>query len=322
MNTDDLDDHPDLQDLRLSRKDERKAMAEARRRQRQALAMPAEPSFLRRNRALLVVLGVLAALIAASVVLSDRARSGASETAPPAVHTFTAEAPAVDLSQPFAGTPAASWADGAAGIAPPAAAPVGTYSAEQVSAGYARVRQLLVSARLDPAVLEGHDFERVLTQLAPAARTQVDMSRPSTEAYVTATRVADGFHLLPVPPKVTGSMSATVSQEGALLVHTNYLFAYAFDPAGQPRITDPMRMIAVDRFESDYTITDTRWTQEDQGIWQTSVKAYSYSVACGALKRGELAPSYSEPLPPGTPAADEKQAFNPTAPIPTTSNCP
>lgn len=280
--------------------------------------MPAAPSFLRRNRTVLVVVGVLAALVAASVALVDRARPDA---APTVRNTLVAESPSVDLAHPFTGTPAADWADGVAGIAPPAAAPVGSYGADQVAAGFERVRQLLVTERLDPAVLTGHDFGRVLTLLAPRARSEVDLSTPSQNAYLTATRVADGFTLLPVPPKVTGTMSAEQAPDGALVVHTNYVFAYAFAPEDPDEITNPMEIVTVDRFETDYTITDERWTPEDQGVWLTSIQGFGYAMACDAYERGELAPGYSEPPKPGADTMDSTRAFDPDVPIPTTSNC-
>jgi hypothetical protein len=282
--------------------------------------MPAEPSFPRRHRTALISVGVVAALVVAVVVLRNRAHHGATGSSPSTTNTVMNESVGVDLSQPFLATPAAGWADGAAGIVTLAPAPVGSYTAEQVAAGYGRVRQLLVTERLDPAVLKGHDFERVLTLLAPAARAQVDMSRPSQNAYLTATRIADGFDLLPVEPKVTGTMSAAQAPDGALLIHTNYLFAYAFVPDDPAEITDPMQIVTVDRFEADYTITDDRWVAADRGVWMTTVRGFGYAVACTAYKRGELAPGFSEPRT-GVQADDKKQAFDPNRPIPTTSNC-
>jgi hypothetical protein len=317
-----IDEHPDLQNLRLSGREQRKARAEARRRQRQALGMAPEPSFGQKYRTRLVVIGVLGVIVVFGLLAVDRARPGVTTTSPSTTGTVMAQAPGVDLSQPFLNTPAAGWADGAAGIVPPAPAPAGTYTAEQVGAGYERVRQLLVTARLEPAVLEGHDFERVLSMLAPTARTQFDMSHPSEQAYSIATRIADGFHLLPVAPKVTGSMSAAEDKDGALRIHTNYVFAYAFTPADPDKITDPMDIVTVDRFEADYTITDGRWAAADQGVWSTEVHYFGYSIACEAYERGELAPSYSERAPTTGEPVDRTRAFDPKSPLPTKSTCP
>lgn len=328
MNTDGLDDHPDLRELRLSKREQRKAQAEARRRQRQAFGLPPEPTFLRRHRTTVVAVGVLAALVVAGVLYVDRARKpGVTETAPSTTNTVMNPDVAVNLSQPFVGTPAADWADGAAGIVPPAAAPVGSYTAEQVAAAYERVRQVLVAARLDRAVIEGHDYEPYLALLAPTARATLDLSHPSAQNYLRATRIADGFKLLPVDPKVSGTMWAEEAPDGALLVRTNYVFAYAFAPADPETVLRPMEIVAVDRFEADYAVTDTRWQTPDQGVWPGAATGFSYSIACEAHKNGELAPNQSErtltdetPTPPHD--LDETKAFDPKSPIPTTATCP
>jgi hypothetical protein len=332
VDTDGLNDHPDLQNLRqVSKRERRKLQAEARRRQRQAFGMPPEPSFLRRHRTVVMAAAAIAALVAAGVVAMNNARPGlinaaplTTGTAPATTGTAQEDRPGVDLAQPFLNTPAAGWADGEAGIVAPAAAPVGSYTAEEVAAGYERVRQVVVMARLDRAVIEDHDYARYLALLAPSARTTTDMSKPSPEAAALATRIADGHDLLPVSPKVTGSMWAEEDADGALLVHTNYVIAYAFAPTDPEKIQDTMDIVVVDRTDADYTITNEDWEPEDQGVWPGDVTGHTYAMACDAHKRGELAPSYSDPAfttENGEPY-DEKDAFDPKSPISTTTTCP
>jgi len=246
-----------------------------------------------------------------------------TETAPSTTGTVMAQEPGVDLSQPFLDTPAAGWPDGEAGIVVPAATRVGSYSADAVAAGYQRVRQVLITARLDRAVLVGHDVQRYLALLAPDAAAQVgpDLTQPSPDGHYWATRIADGFHLLPVQPKVLGSMWAEQDPDGALLIHTNYVFAYAFDP-GDADVVDAMDIVTVDREDADYTITNGDWAASAQGVWPGAVSAYGYSIACDAYERGELAPAYSERRPGGLGSGlDEKQAFDPKAPMPTADTC-
>jgi hypothetical protein len=322
VNTDGFDDHPDLRNLQLSKREQRKAQAEARRRQRQAFGLQAEPSFLRRHRTAVVAVVVLAAVVAAGAVFVNNARPGVTETSPSTTGTVPEKQPGVDLSQPFLNTPAAGWADGEAGIVAPAAAPVGSYPAEQVAAGYERVRQVLVTARLDRSVIEGDDHNRYLTLLAPAARP--DLSKPSEDTAAYVTRIADGFTLLPVPPKVTGSMWAEEDADGALLVHTNFVIAYAFAPTDPDEIQGPMDIVVVDRTDADYIITDDRWEQPDRGIWPGDVRGHTYSMACAAFNRGELAPSYSEQIvttETDEEPYDENTAFDPKSPISTASTC-
>lgn len=321
MNTDSLDDHPDLQDLRLSRREQREAQAEARRRRRRAVGRSPRPPFVRGHRRTVLAVGSVAALVVVGALVVDGARPGVTETSPSITGTAVAEGPGVDLSQPFLGTPAAGWADGESGITPPAAAAAGRYTADEVAAAYERVRRLLVTARLDPAVLENHDFGRFLALLAPNARTGMDLSRPSQEAFTMASRIADGFDLLPVPPKVVGDMSAEEGADGVLVIHTNYVFAYAFAPTDPDEIQDSMELVAVTRFEADYTVVDANWPEADRGVWVTEVHGFGYSIACEAFRRGELAPSYSEPVPTDAEPLNKTTAFDPNAEWPTSPTC-
>jgi hypothetical protein len=82
VNIDDMDDHPDLRELRLSKKDERAARAEWRRTRRQAAGASREPSFLRRHRTAIVSVAVLVLLVLAVIVLADRNRTGGPGTYP------------------------------------------------------------------------------------------------------------------------------------------------------------------------------------------------------------------------------------------------
>ncbi|OLF19181.1 hypothetical protein [Actinophytocola xanthii] len=311
MHEDSLDDHPDLQRLRLSRKDQRRALAEARRTRRQARASSSGPSFARRHRTVLVSVVVLAAVVAVGALVVDQGRAQAG----------------VDLARPFAGTPAADWSDGAAGIVPPEAAPVGPHPAAAVTDAYRRVRQVLVASRLDRAVLEGHDHARYLALLAPAARPQVgeELATPSEEAYTRVTRIADGFRLLSAQPKVRGEMSATPAADGTLLVRTNYVFVYAFEPADPDAVVRSEDILTVDRFEAEFRVAaGERWTPESRGVWPHSVRGFTYAAACDAFDRGELAPPYSDAdrADPRQRAEDPATYFDPQVPIPTTSNCP
>jgi hypothetical protein len=61
-------------------------------------------------------------------------------------------APPVD---PFIGTPANGWADGAAGIIVPAARAHGPYTTAQVRSAYETTRKLLIAGNLDWPTLRG-----------------------------------------------------------------------------------------------------------------------------------------------------------------------
>ncbi|WP_223837828.1 hypothetical protein [Streptomyces venezuelae] len=75
------------------------------------------------------------------------------------------------LKEPFRGSPAAQWADGAAGIELPEAKAVGGLTKEQVADAVSRTKALLVAANLDPRTLRGERPEAALKLLEPRQPT-------------------------------------------------------------------------------------------------------------------------------------------------------
>ncbi|MFI1226596.1 MULTISPECIES: hypothetical protein [unclassified Streptomyces] len=69
--------------------------------------------------------------------------------------------------RPFAGSPAARWGDGAAGIHLPAAQATGWMSKAEVDKALDRTRDFLVASSLDPAVLRGERPEKALALINP-----------------------------------------------------------------------------------------------------------------------------------------------------------
>jgi hypothetical protein len=146
-------------------------------------------------------------------------------------------------SDPFAGTPADGWADGLAGIVPPPARPVGSFTAAQVAAAYATTRKLLIAANLDRQTLLGGPpaaFAKLLTAeqratfLASLDKKGLDKdgSRLSTRLWV-ASFAPGSTELIGNVIKVHGTMSARPVRESggvALAIVVNYIFAYAIEP--------------------------------------------------------------------------------------------
>lgn len=58
-------------------------------------------------------------------------------------------------ADPYAGTPADQWANGAAGIVLPAARPIGGFTTAQVESAHQTTRKLLIAADLDKTTLLG-----------------------------------------------------------------------------------------------------------------------------------------------------------------------
>lgn len=232
----------------------------------------------------------------------------------------------LDLTRPFASTPAADWANGAEGITLPEAKAVGGFSAEQVAETTALVRDALVASRIDTRMLAGHDPGGYLGLLAPDAKRQLeplfaDGREPEVQSLVSM--VAGGTELLPVAPKVSGSMSVRPGDADELVVHTNYVFAYAFRPQGPTKLVDAMNVIVVVRADVDYVLRDgDRWTPSSRGLWFGDASGFGYSIGCDAYRKGFLAPVAAEPSV--NAPSDDRQPnafFDPTAALPAAGGC-
>jgi hypothetical protein len=157
------------------------------------------------------------------------------------------QAPAFTLADPFAGTPADAYLPGSAGIAIPAARPVGGYSRGQVAAAYEQTRRLLIAANLDRATLRGGIPQAFSRLLAPAERSSFlrglgrkgvwpDGTPRSTRTWVTS--FAPGStEFVGTVVKVHGILSATTASDTGrrvLRIHFNVLFVYPVQQPGQP----------------------------------------------------------------------------------------
>ncbi|MPZ83409.1 MAG: hypothetical protein GEV28_24655 [Actinophytocola sp.] len=244
-------------------------------------------------------------------------------TAPAAA---TATAPLVDLSRPFDSTPAQDWADGAAGIAAPAPEAVGGFSAEQVAAATALVRDVLVASRLDRRMVVDHDPSAFLDKLAPDARRQLEPlfiggREPEVQSLVSL--VSDTAKLLPAQAKVDGEMNVTAGDAGELVVHTNYVFVYAFEPQGPTRLVDAMNVLVVVRADVDYVLrAGDHWTASSQGLWYGDATGYAYSMGCETYRKGYLTPASTERAVTASQSREPATYFDPASPLPATSGCP
>ncbi|MFL6142534.1 MAG: hypothetical protein ACJ72N_11805 [Labedaea sp.] len=232
----------------------------------------------------------------------------------------------IDLRHPYAGSPAATWADGAAGFELPARQPAGPFTAAEVDTATHQVRDVLVASRLDPQVLVDHDPARFLGGFAPDARRQLQpLFRAGREAEVQSlvSMVASGTRLLSVPPKVRGSMSVHPGGPGELVVHTNYVFVYAFSADSPDQLTSVMDILVVVRAEVDYVLrTGQRWTPASRGWWYGEAGGYAYSIACDTYRKGFLAPAYTEPGGTEVSGQDRSRYFDPASPLPAATGCP
>ena len=277
---------------------------------------------------MMVALALVLVLLA-QIGLFDGLLPGSRPTAPPAAGTggpTEAATLAIDPSHPFTGSPAASWPDGPAGIVVPAAAAVPGYTAAQVATAMNQVRDVLIASRLDRRLLVDHDASGFLDALAADARRQLEPlfgSGREAEAQSLVSMAATGSDLLPVEPKVSGSMTARAGGTGELVIHTNYVFVYAFLPNQGDKVVNPMDILVVVRADVDYVLrTGNRWTPGSRGWWYGAAGGYAYSIACDAYHKGYLAPAFSERTAIEPSAQERGLYFDPTSPLPPSSGCP
>lgn len=242
-------------------------------------------------------------------------------------HVTTRRPPAaLDLRTPFAGTPAADWPEGSDGIRLLPAAAVGDHAAAQVAQAMAQVKQLLVAAHLDDEIRTTHDPDGYLALLAPNSRAReragIAGDRDPDEGG-EITLFATGFHLLPTPVRVTGSMTVSTDGLDRLTVHTNYVYAFAFAPADPLRITQPWQIVAVQHVVEDVTVVaGSRYRAADRGLWVTSSRSYDESTACSASRHGYLAPADSDPGADTATRGDPAPFYDPDHPVDVTATCP
>jgi hypothetical protein len=159
-------------------------------------------------------------------------------------------------ADPFSGTPAAKWADGAAGITIPAAKPVQGFSAAQVDDAYQTAKKLLEAAALNQHTLDGEaptafadlltepqqkQFDSALDKIGVAKDGSVESSRGWIVSFPPGSTKLIGSAI-----KVTGTMSSrsvpVPGKDTELYVHVNYLFTYAVEPPKAP--ADWTRLVA------------------------------------------------------------------------------
>lgn len=275
----------------------------------------------RRQARLAIALAVLA-VTGISVYYWGKPTSGyySSSAGGEALNTTTPTAvpdvAPIDLSRPFDQTPAQSWAEGIAGVTFPPASKVGAFTAGQVGAALDLLKRAITVAQLDPATLEGHRPDEYLALLAPYAQANV---RGHEAVYLTY--LADGYHLLPVPPRTSGTVTVRAGRAGELVMHADYVVAYAFDPGGQ-RVSSPGDLDAFVRIGVDYAYrTGSGWQVDSRGLGVDDIRPYLTGIACHAAKNGFLAPAVSEPEFDGRSLAPEPGRFDPTQPMPTEENC-
>ncbi|WP_436992083.1 hypothetical protein [Streptomyces sp. enrichment culture] len=144
-------------------------------------------------------------------------------------------------AEPFRGSPAARWADGAAGITVPEARATGWMDAGQVERALRRSRDFLVAAGLDPGVLRGERPTRAIALLNPHQedvqeylRTALSSSAPAPEAdplLLFSRFRPDQARLVGEVVKTRGRLTYREGRSGAVEVTADVTFVYPVTPA-------------------------------------------------------------------------------------------
>ncbi|MEU3350541.1 hypothetical protein [Streptomyces sp. NPDC037389] len=138
------------------------------------------------------------------------------------------------LDRPFAGSPALQYADGAAGIVPPEAAPVGESSKEQVASALKLTKDFLVAADLDPVTLRGERPAAALDLLEPGqekliAKVNAGLAKPGEEndpLLLFSRFDPNEVRMVGGTVKTRGRMTFAERKGGVVTVHADYTFVY------------------------------------------------------------------------------------------------
>ncbi|WIV53072.1 hypothetical protein [Amycolatopsis nalaikhensis] len=331
-----LDSHPDLMDPEWRRHAQTDAWLGAKK-DRKKFRKQQRP---RRGRqwglvAFVLVLAVTTAVVIALGQRSSDEGGGSGTPVPTTVNpTSVAQYAPVDLKHAYARTPADVWTKGIDGITAPAPAAIGSFTAAQVADAYAKVKQVITAARLDPAVLERHDTSAFLALFAKDAQTDIapvlaakpagDGKAPNFSSFVT--ELADGYHLLDQGPRTFGTITAHPGKEpGELAVDVKYVVAYAFDHPHPEGLRGPSEIVSFVRSDESYLVRQGKsFAASSRGLWADGGGGSFYdSIGCAALDQGFLAPSYSNPDATGVPGdgGDVAGAYDPNRPMPTEDTC-
>ncbi|MEL5957700.1 hypothetical protein AADR41_23590 [Streptomyces sp. CLV115] len=146
------------------------------------------------------------------------------------------------LAEPFRGSPAARWADGAAGITVPPAEATGWMDTARVERALRRSRDFLVAAGLDPQVLRGERPTKAIAMLNPHQedvqkylRTALSSKAPSgrTDPLLLFSRFRpEQSRLVGDVVRTRGRLTYREGRKGAVEVTGDVTFVYPVTTAG------------------------------------------------------------------------------------------
>ncbi|MEH1013811.1 hypothetical protein V6U90_11970 [Micromonospora sp. CPCC 206060] len=221
----------------------------------------------------------------------------------------------------FAGTPAAAYLPGAAGITTPPARAEGPFTAAQVRDALATVQQALTEGRLDRSMASG-DIEPFVALFAPAAQPEIRADFTSDVFLNYATRIVTGADRPRDGTRAKGRLTyrATRGTDGVrvLEITTNVTWVYAFEvvePAGGAGL------VAVRDEVVWHVPHPADVPAPSRGLWLVSARAVPNNVDCAELKRGFLDVAHPLDLHLPDQKAQADAVYDPEQPLPTAAAC-
>lgn len=228
------------------------------------------------------------------------------ETARPTAPPSAAALMTPTLDRPFAGSPAARWADGAAGIVLPKATPVGSLTKAQVAHALQQTKALLVDANIDRKTLLGARPDAALAAIDPQQPGMIDdvksWLRKPDERHDPLQLVSrfdpDEIRLVGDVVKTRGRMTFKAGDHASVIIHADYTFVYPVAPADKDS-TEVTRTIV--RRVLDVEMADPRKFRATPG--KLAIVQYDDDIgntACDVYD-GYLHPEFDSTEPTGAP---------------------
>jgi hypothetical protein len=220
-------------------------------------------------------------------------------------------------ADPFAGTPANDWSDGAAGIVLPAAKPIGGFTRDQVKFAYQRTRKLLIAADLNSTTLLGGAPTAFASLLTAGDRTWflngLNKKGVDKQGYPLNTR---GM-VMSFPPGKAQLVSDVIKVHGVMHAHAavvkagysvldvdvDYIFVYAIEPPHNP--ASWMRIVN----EVDWTLSFGNWAGAAT-TFEPSISTNRVGGVAGALCG--MTDGYQHPDYPDNPASEAQPTDSPS----------
>ncbi|MFI6943646.1 hypothetical protein ACIBI4_30645 [Streptomyces sp. NPDC050418] len=255
------------------------------------------------------VLALVVAVVALIVALTPGALSGvfggdedggplAAESARPTGAPADAGGGRPTVDEPFKGSPAARWADGADGITVPAARATGWMTKGQVADALARTRDFLAGTNTDPAALLGRRPDAAIAlvnphqpDLRPLLTTAFDKPTAEHDPLLLFTRYRPAeVRLVGDVVRTRGHLSFTEGRRGALEVTADVTFVYPFTRADGD--SDEITRTIVRR-ELVLSWDDPTKVKTEPGTFSvSSYKIHTTNGGCDTI--GFLSPAFTE----------------------------